>query len=148
MSKYCIGVNENDQPYLAHFGIKGQKWGVRRYQNSDGTLTTAGRMHYNAQKETFKKDLSKGYKMHKKTAETINDANTRITTNKRGTRVYSTKDAQNVNRAVGRELRAMKKAKKTFNKMLEDFGETTLSSIDPATFDIGNNMIRTYGILI
>ena len=28
---------------LYHYGIKGQKWGVRRYQNKDGTLTEAGR---------------------------------------------------------------------------------------------------------
>lgn len=28
---------------LAHHGIKGQKWGVRRFQNPDGTLTPAGR---------------------------------------------------------------------------------------------------------
>ena len=32
--------------YLAHYGIKGQKWGIRRYQNSDGSLTSAGRKRY------------------------------------------------------------------------------------------------------
>ncbi len=32
--------------YLAHHGIKGQRWGVRRYQNEDGTLTSAGRKRY------------------------------------------------------------------------------------------------------
>ena len=31
---------------LYHYGIKGQKWGVRRYQNEDGSLTSAGRIHY------------------------------------------------------------------------------------------------------
>lgn len=31
---------------LYHYGIKGQKWGIRRYQNSDGSLTPAGKKHY------------------------------------------------------------------------------------------------------
>lgn len=31
---------------LAHHGIKGQKWGIRRYQNEDGSLTEAGRRRY------------------------------------------------------------------------------------------------------
>ncbi len=29
--------------YIQHYGIKGMKWGVRRYQNKDGTLTAEGK---------------------------------------------------------------------------------------------------------
>lgn len=36
--------------YLAHHGILGMKWGVRRYQNKDGTLTAEGRRHVNTYK--------------------------------------------------------------------------------------------------
>lgn len=32
--------------YLVHHGIKGMKWGVRRYQNPDGSLTAAGKKRY------------------------------------------------------------------------------------------------------
>ena len=35
---------ENNELY--HYGKKGQKWGVRRYQNADGTLTEAGKKRY------------------------------------------------------------------------------------------------------
>ena len=31
---------------LQHWGIKGMKWGVRRYQNKDGSLTPAGKKRY------------------------------------------------------------------------------------------------------
>lgn len=36
----------SDISYIAHHGIKGQKWGVRRYQNADGTLTSEGKNRY------------------------------------------------------------------------------------------------------
>lgn len=32
--------------FLIHFGIPGQRWGVRRFQNEDGTLTEEGRQRY------------------------------------------------------------------------------------------------------
>ena len=37
---------------LTHHGIKGQKWGVRRYRNSDGSLTPAGKKRYRSDSKT------------------------------------------------------------------------------------------------
>lgn len=34
---------ENNEEYLAHFGVRGMKWGIRRYQNRDGTYTSLGK---------------------------------------------------------------------------------------------------------
>jgi hypothetical protein len=39
-----------------HSGIKGQKWGERRYQNPDGTLTPAGKAHYRQMNKLAKKE--------------------------------------------------------------------------------------------
>ena len=39
---------------LYHFGIKGMKWGIRRYQNKDGSLTSAGKKRYSDDLEYYK----------------------------------------------------------------------------------------------
>ena len=38
--------HEDHEDHLEHWGILGMKWGVRRYQNKDGSLTSAGRKRY------------------------------------------------------------------------------------------------------
>lgn len=38
---------------LQHFGIKGQKWGIRRYQNRDGSLTPEGIKRYSEQANKY-----------------------------------------------------------------------------------------------
>ena len=49
---------------LYHHGIKGQKWGIRKYQNEDGSLTTEGKARYGYDETTGK--LSKeGRKIEK-----------------------------------------------------------------------------------
>lgn len=46
--------------YICHHGIKGMKWGVRRYQNEDGSLTAAG-------KKRAAKGMVKSYRKSRKT---------------------------------------------------------------------------------
>ena len=43
---------EYNTDYLSHHGIKGQKWGVRRYQNEDGTYTNEGKKRRNISDKT------------------------------------------------------------------------------------------------
>lgn len=56
---YCVKTSE-----LQHWGIKGQKWGVRRFQNEDGTLTPAGKERYDDDGPSEKKQ--KEYKIPEK----------------------------------------------------------------------------------
>ena len=53
---------------IKHHGIKGQKWGVRRYQNEDGSLTAKGKQRYGTQ-ENFERQYPQESKKKMKKAK-------------------------------------------------------------------------------
>ena len=73
------------QQFISHFGILGMKWGVRRYQNKDGSLTPAGKKRVSKQyekamvnviKNYAKKDSEVWLDAYNKTAEVLNNGET------------------------------------------------------------------------
>ena len=56
---------EHNDNYLIHYGVKGQKWGERRYRNEDGSLTAEGREHYGIGKMTDTKRYLGGDNMRR-----------------------------------------------------------------------------------
>ena len=44
-------IDQLDIDYICHHGIKGMHWGIRRFQNPDGSLTSSGKKRYSDSKE-------------------------------------------------------------------------------------------------
>ena len=62
--------------YLMHHGVLGQKWGIRRFQNADGTLTAQGRSRYGDKADKVEKKLQEATKWENKAinAKQLNNA--------------------------------------------------------------------------
>lgn len=77
--KQIMYIAPND--YLVHHGVKGQKWGIRRFQNADGTLTPEGKSRYESagyntaklakEKRKMLKEAYKDYKINNPNASLI-----------------------------------------------------------------------------
>lgn len=91
---------------LVHFGIKGMKWGVRRWQNNDGSFNTAGKQRYfgdgsgenykklsRAEKRGIRKQYRKDQRARNKELDKINEKyDKRSTENKWGSDSGGVKD--------------------------------------------------------
>ena len=112
------GTKESTELY--HHGIKGQKWGVRRYQNPDGSLTAAGRNRYKeyaggdrfyrvggglygAAQKVHQNDIRKGVIKAVKGAEDYEDAKSRV--------AKSLRDNMDIN-----DLNTFRNAKEAYDK--------------------------------
>lgn len=120
MASYII---ERSDEHLAHHGIKGQRWGVRRYQNDDGTLTPEGKKRYSYESSKYTAegvaDLKKSYDDY------INRPKTHTYREKRWTRKEKKKDAEaskNYRSAMGHLYSTIKAKDPEFQRAL---GEST-----------------------
>ena len=93
---------------LYHHGILGQKWGVRRFQNADGSLTSKGRSRY-------AKDVKKLYKK--------SDKLSRIESK------YEKSGNFMKNKRIKRYIKKNEKYRSKYSKFINKYGETKLKDI-------------------
>lgn len=89
----------NNQLY--HHGIKGMKWGVRRYRNEDGSLTNAGKKRY-AEKEPVHEDYAKVH--DNKSVKSMSDAEL----NARNKRLQAERQYETMTKKTNRGVKAVK----------------------------------------
>lgn len=90
---------------LYHHGVKGQKWGIRRYQNKDGSRTSAGKKHYSKDELTGVKKVVDSTRQMNDTLRVSNQNHINNNSKKNNKRMdLSSMSDQELRNQINREL--------------------------------------------
>lgn len=125
---------------LQHHGILGQKWGIRRYQNKDGSLTAAGKNRFKSKTANAgpnnREDHNKAHdKSKSKSVESMSDAELRARINRlQLEQQYAALSSKEVN--TGKDY---------VNKMIK--ATTTVATLTSKTIETYNNIDKIKKII-
>ena len=126
-------MERNYSSDLYHHGILGMKWGVRRYQNKDGSLTAAGKRRMSKEdkeRATFFKNKKKTEEEPKsKSVKEMSDAELREKTNRL--------NLENNYISAVNNSKQMSKGKAFIDKIKSEV-------IEPAALDVGRQVFKSY----
>ena len=111
MGNYIIKNGE-----LMHWGVPGMRWGIRRYQNKDGTLTPAGKKRYDKEMEKAKAD-AKIVKNRERTQAKMDKLNALRADTEARKKALDGKDDSNLEKALKSKAKEQKAKKRTIKEL-------------------------------
>ena len=161
-------INFNEQNYLCHYGIKGMKWGIRRYQNPDGSLTAEGIQRYGSKMGLAKRiqgENKKAAKLErdwlvKKYATNVAfkgaakaESKLRKAENKNKTNKISEKEQRLMTHYAEKTISAHKlqqeaktakvKAEEHYNSLVNEFGKENVTKLSDAAVHRGDTIVAS-----